>query len=213
MTLRIEAFSASLRVLATLLVIASIGGCSLIGDKPFTIHSPRPQPAAVADATPVDWQLAIEQPWAGATQSTPDLLVMPSPGVYEVYADARWRDIPPTMLGSLLLETFERSGRLVGVSRAAAGVNTDFVLSSELRDFQIEFVDGAPRAHVQVHARLLAFGDNRIVASRTFDASEPAAAQDAGSAARAIEAALARALAELRDWTFEVAATHRAATR
>lgn len=185
------------------LLLIALSGCSVLGgSQPFSIYAPRPMVAAPVDTARIDWQLLVERPRAGETVSAPTLLVMPSPGVYEVFPAARWRDPPPALVGTLLLETFEQSGRIIGVDRASSGVNTDFVLASELREFQIELVDGAARARVSLHAKLLGYADNRIVAARSFSTTAPAAAQDAASAAKAIEAALAQLLPEVRDWTF-----------
>ena len=191
-------------IVALALLAMSLSGCAVLsGASEYAIYSPQPQVAAPSDHSVVAWQLQVQEPHAGETLTAPHLLVMPSPGIYEVFPAARWRDPPPALVGTLLLQTFEGSGRIVGVDRAASGVNTDFVLSSELRDFQIELVGGEPRAKVTLHARLLGFADNRIIAARTFEATASAAAHDAASGAQAIDAALAQLLPQVRDWTFD----------
>lgn len=185
------------------MLVLPLAGCAVLGSaSEYAIYAPQPQISAPSERASVDWQLQVQEPYAGETLSTPSLLVMPAPAVYEVFPAARWRDPPPALLGTLLLQAFEQSGRIVGVDRAASGVNTDFVLSSELRDFQIELAGGTPQAKVTLHARLLGFAGNRIVAARTFQATAPAAAQDAASASQAIQAALATLLPQVRDWTF-----------
>ena len=181
-------------------------GCAVLGGpSEYAVYSPQPQIAAPSDQVIVAWQLQVQEPYAGETLSAPKLLVMPTPAVYEVFPDARWRDPPPALVGTLLLRAFEQSGRIIGVDRAASGVNTDYVLSSELRDFQIELVAGEPRAKITLHARLLGFANNRIVAARTFEATAPAVTQDAASGAKAIESALGILLPQVRDWTFDAA--------
>lgn len=198
-----------LRHAALATVLLTLTACSVLGgSQPFSIYAPQPRLVAPTDTTVVAWQLAIERPRAGETIAAPSLLVMPTPGVYEVFPSARWRDPPPALVGTLMLQCFEQSGRIVGVDRAASGVGSDFVLTSELRDFQVEIVDGSPRAKISLYAKLISHADNRIVAARSFNAIAPAAAQDAASAAKAIEAALAQLLPELRDWTFSAAEAH-----
>ncbi|MEO7916345.1 MAG: ABC-type transport auxiliary lipoprotein family protein [Dokdonella sp.] len=194
------------RVIALTLSLAMLTGCAILGsDSSYTIYSPQPTIAVPAGIGVFPWQLQVQQPYAGETLSTPNLLVMPSPSVYQVFPAARWRDPPPALVGTLLLQTFEQSGRIVGVDRASSGVNTDFVLASELRDFEIELIGGAPRAKVTLHVKLLGYADNRIVASKTFETVAPAATQDAASASQAIEAALTQLLPQVRDWTFSAA--------
>ncbi|MEO6076111.1 MAG: ABC-type transport auxiliary lipoprotein family protein [Dokdonella sp.] len=186
--------------------LLTAAGCAVLGaGSEYTVYAPQPQFAGPTKKQLVEWQLQVQQPYAGETITAPTLLVMPTPAVYEVFPAARWRDPPPMLVGTLLMQAFEQSGRIVGVDRAASGVNTDYVLSSELRDFQIEIVGGASRAKVTLHTRLLGFADNRIVAARTFEATAPAAAQDAASASMAIETALAQMLPQVRDWTFDAA--------
>lgn len=204
---RVPLGAVHVKTIAVLALLAMpLSGCAVLGGaSEYAIYSPQPQVAAPSDHGIVAWQLQVQEPHAGETLTAPNLLVMPSPGIYEVFPAARWRDPPPALVGTLLLQAFEGSGRIVGVDRAASGVNTDFVLSSELRDFQVELVDGAPRAKITLHARLLGFADNRIIAARTFDATAPAAAQDAASGAQAIESALATLLPQVRDWTFDAA--------
>lgn len=204
-SLRLPVRYAHAKMLALLALIAfPMTGCALLGGAAeYAIYAPQPQIASPSDKAVVAWQLQVQEPYAGETISAPNLLVMPTPAVYEVFPAARWRDPPPMLVGTLLLQAFEQSGRIVGVDRAASGVNTDYVLSSELRDFQIEIIAGAPRAKVTLHARLLGFADNRIVAARTFEASVPAAAADATSASNALESALSQLLPQVRDWTFE----------
>ena len=199
--------TAQVKALALLALLAlPMAGCAFLGGaSEYAIYAPQPQIAAPSEHSIVAWQLQVQEPYAGETLTAPNLLVMPTSAVYEVFPAARWRDPPPALVGTLLLQAFEQSGRIVGVDRAASGVNTDFVLSSELRDFQIELASGAPVAKVSLHARLLGFADNRIVAARTFEATAPAAAQDAASASKAIEAALVQLLPQVRDWTFDAA--------
>ena len=86
---------------AALFAAALLAGCSsLLGvqRQPFTTYAPRyhaPEPAAGGPR--VDWQLVVETPQASDTLSTARIVVMPSPGVIEVYPGARWSDPAPTL--------------------------------------------------------------------------------------------------------------------
>ena len=126
---------------------------------------------------------------------------MPSPGVIEVFPGARWSDTAPALLRDLAVRGFEDSGRIVGVGSAVSGLRADYSLALDLRAFQLEIVDGAPRAAVRFQARLLDYTSNRVLAARAFVAEEPASGSDAASAFAAFQLALDRAVAELVDWT------------
>ncbi len=190
-------------VIAAIVLPAVLAGCSSLLDvkrQPFTIYSPQLEPAAATRMAAVDWQLVVETPLASDTLDTARMLVMPSPGVLEVFPGARWSDPAPALLRSLVVEGFEHSGRIAGVGSAASGMRADYALAIELRDLQLEIPQG-PRAVVRFQARLLDYTSNRVLAARGFEARQPAAGTEASQAFLAFQAALNQAVAEVVDWT------------
>jgi cholesterol transport system auxiliary component len=183
-----------------------LGACAALSGKhgSFSIYAPQlttsPAPAPASPA--LDWQLLIEQPRASSALDTTRIAVMPRPGVLEVYADARWRDPAPALLRSLLVEAFERDGRVPGVSSSDSGISADYALAMELRDFQIEIDgDGNAAAVVRLTVKLLDRKSNRIVASQSFAESAAAAGSDPSSAFPAFSEALNRVLPAIVEWT------------
>lgn len=191
--------------LASLLCAAALCGCtSLLGVQrtPFTIYAPSYRaPANAATGPKVDWQLVVETPLASDTLNTARIVVMPSPGVIEVYPGARWSDPAPTLLRSLVVQGFEQSGRIVGVGATASGLSADYALALDLHAFQSEIRDGAAHAVIRFQARLLDYRNSRVVAARAFAADAPFAAADTGAAFAAFETAVGQVVAELVDWT------------
>jgi cholesterol transport system auxiliary component len=189
----------------TLAVLVLLGACtSLTKREPFTTYSPRyTPPSATAGATRVDWQLAIDTPFASDMLATTRMLVMPAPGAIETYKSGRWADTAPIVLRTLLIEAFQTSGRIAGVGAVASGLHGDFVLSIDLYDFETQYRDGAPRAVIRLNARLGDSRVNRVAASRTFEAEAPVAGTTAADAAAAIEQALNRLLPEIVGWTLD----------
>ncbi len=195
-----------MRPLLVATLALSLGACSALTGKsePFAIYSPQLHFAApAADVTVVPWQLLIDVPMASNALANSRLVVMPSPGVLEVFPAARWRDPAPQMLRSLMIEAFDRSGRIVGVSGTSSGVGADFILTTELRDFQIDYVEGKPHARVRLVGKLVDRSNNRIVAARLFDAESAARSADVAAAANAFEQALDTLLPELVEWTLQ----------
>ena len=162
----------ALRRVCLLLLPVLLAGCSSllsVQRAPFTTYSP----VYAAKASPgphVDWQLMVETPLASDTLDTARMLVMPTPGVIEVFPAARWRDPAPALLRSLVVQGFEGSGRIVGVGSAASGLHADLALAMDLRDFQLEVGSGGPHAAVRFQARLLDYATNRVLATRAFAA-------------------------------------------
>jgi cholesterol transport system auxiliary component len=197
--------NASRRFLVSLTLALPLAGCgSLLNVQrtPFTTYSPQlATPEAGASGPRVDWQLIIETPLASTTLDTARIAVMPSPGVIEIFPGARWSDTAPSLLRSLVVEGFERSGRIVGVGSAASGMRADYALAIELRDFQLELDGDNAHAVIRFQARLLDYTSNRVLASQAFAASAPAASTDAASAFAAFEAGLNTVVSELIEWT------------
>jgi len=197
--------------LSALAALLALGGCSSLFNvqrTPFTTYSPQLS-APAAKGAPVDWQLQVETPLASDTLDTARMLVSPSPGVLEVFPAARWRDPAPALLRSLVVQGFEDSGRIVGVGSAASGLHADYSLAIDLRDFQLE-LEGGAHASVRFQARLSDYTSNRVLATKAFEASAPAAGNDAASAFRAFQSALDRLVPELVDWTLDEGAALRA---
>ncbi len=195
--------SQPLTVAASLL----LGACATLSGKhdSFVTYAPQLQMTTVenAAAAKIDWQLLIDTPRASAALDTTRIAIMTSPGVIEVYPAARWRDPAPAMLRSLLVQAFDDDGRVGGVSAVDSGLNGDYSLSMDLRDFQIELVDGSARAAIRLTARLFDRRSNRIVASQSFSEEAPATSSDVASAADAFTAALDQLMPKVVAWTIE----------
>src|SRR3546814_12581030 len=75
-----------------------------------------------------------------------------------------------------VLRALEDSGRIGAVARQGSGINGDYKLVMDLRRFEADYAGAAvPSATIEVNAKLLHSADQRVAASRTFQASRPAA--------------------------------------
>lgn len=193
-------------ILMAIVLAVLLSACGALGGTrtPFAIYAPRLAPAVTAPATAtVSWQLLVESPRASDALDSTRIAVMPAPGVLEVFPAARWRDPAPRMLRSLIVQAFDDSGRIVGVSGSTSGLSADYALAIELRDFQAEVDGGTVSAVIRLHAKLFDPRANRIVATRQFNVSAPAAGNDVAAAVNAFEQALDELLPQLVDWTLQ----------
>ena len=191
----------------SMLLLASCSSLLSVKPQPFTTYSPTyslPQGAATSATAGarVGWQLIVETPLCSATLDTARMLVMPTPGVLEVFPGARWRDTTPALLRSLVVQGFESTGRIVGIGSAKSGLRADYALAIELRDFQLEINAGKAQAAVRFQASLLDYTSNRVLATHSFSALAPATGADAASAFVAFETALNTVIPQLVEWTF-----------
>jgi cholesterol transport system auxiliary component len=196
----------SRRLLLTGVCGLALAGCGgLIGppEAPrLFVLNPVPQPAPGAK---VDWALSIALPDASAGLDSQRIAITRPPVGLDYYADAEWPDRLPALVQSTLLQAFEASGRIEAVAPDNDGTRADYILSTDLRDFEARYdqPDGIPVAVVRIGARLVRTV-KRDIASR-FEAheEEPAGQNSVEAAVQAFDTALARALAKIVDWALE----------
>lgn len=171
-------------------------------------QTPSPQTPAMAPAPKVAWRLAVSRPHSSGPLQSTRILVMARPGEFEVYKQSQWVDPPPAMLATLILQSMERSNRILGLDRSSSGLDADYELAGELRDFEVDMRNGSAYAVIRLQARLVARAENRIIAARLFEAEAPAASPKANDAVKAFDPALGTLLAAVTDWTFEQGQRH-----
>ena len=162
---------------AAFLGLVALAACSTLNPTAPKLYTLTPR-AAVDGAVPrVAWQLLVEAPAAAAGIDTPRIALSRTPTSLDYFADVSWADRVPTMVQGLIVQSFEDSGRIVSVGRDTVGLRSDFVLKSELRDFQAEYTTpGAAlpdRVHVRLSAKLVAMPRRTIEAGESFEAVVP----------------------------------------
>ncbi|MCG8354728.1 MAG: ABC-type transport auxiliary lipoprotein family protein [Kiloniellales bacterium] len=181
---------------------AACGGLVPGQTPPPTLYRLTPKSTFRDDLPNVDWQLVLQTPQADASLNSTRIALQRSPMQVEYYARSSWTDRAPTMVQTLMIESFENSERIVSIGRESVGLRADFVLQSELREFQAEYFDGAvPNAHVNITVKLVRMPTRDIVGSQSFEATMPAAADRLDSVIEAFDEALGSVLRDLVEWT------------
>jgi cholesterol transport system auxiliary component len=145
----------------------ALGGCGVIPrvNNPVPLYTLSAVTQFDRSLPKVDWQLVVGTPVASADLDTTRIALTRSPGVIEYFAKGAWADYAPILLQDKLIESFEASNAIVSVGRDAVGLRPDYVLQSDLRDFQAEFSGATPTAHLRLAAKLVRMPDRRIVAN------------------------------------------------
>jgi len=152
----------------------------------------------------VPWQLVVETPLADAGIDTTRIALQRTPTLLEYYARATWSDRAPVMVQTLIVESFENSHRIVAVGRDVVSLRADFVLKTELREFQAEYFDEpSPRAHVGITARLVQMPRRAIIGTEGFESIIPAQADTLDGIIAAFDEALGKVLRRLVVWALE----------
>ncbi|MGM0535497.1 MAG: ABC-type transport auxiliary lipoprotein family protein [Pseudomonadota bacterium] len=191
-------------VLPALLITLLLAGCSLIPEREpvrlFTL--PEPSLSASDEATR-DLTLRLDTPSAGPPLDGPRLLVMPSPGEFQAYAGARWRDDAPRLLRDHLIAAFRHDGRLAAVVDDTSRARSDAALVSHLGAFHSRYVDGAPEVVMRLDAQLLDESSREIIASRRFEAVVASEGDNVDAVVTAFARAADRLAGELVGWTLQ----------
>jgi cholesterol transport system auxiliary component len=184
----------------------ALAGCSDIIGPPAApkLYVLRPKVPAAAPGPKVNWALSIQVPDASAGLDTDRIAILRPPASMDYYADAAWSDHAPALIQSALLEAFERSGRIDAVAPDSDAVRADYILATDLRDFEARYAgaDGAPVAVVRMGVRLVKSVNREIVGRTEVVHEVPAAENSVDAAVEALDAALAAALADIVAWTF-----------
>ncbi len=155
----------------------------------------------------VPYQLVVEEPLAAGGLNISRIALREGPRRLDYFAGVQWTERAPRMVQTLLVESFENSGRIVAVGRQAIGLRSDYNLKSELREFQAEYdpAGGPPRVRVRLNMKLIKQPRRNIIGNQSFEAVIPAADTSMSTIINAFDDALGKVLKQSVQWTFSVA--------
>jgi cholesterol transport system auxiliary component len=145
----------------------ALAGCNILPkvQDPTTLYTLTPKTTYPPDLPEVSWQLVVELPTAAAGIDSSRIALSHNPFTLEYYAKAAWTDNAPGMIQSLLVESFERTGKIVAVGPESAGLKPDVILKTDLRAFQANYRgdDPIPTVLVRMSAKLVAMPQRKII--------------------------------------------------
>jgi cholesterol transport system auxiliary component len=157
---------------------------------------------------PVPWRLSVGLPNAALSLDTARIALTRSTTMLDYYANAAWTDSMPLMVQRLLIQAFETSGRIVSVDRDTAGLESDYLLETDIRDFEARYdaPDTAPTIVVSIVAKLVRMPARDIVKSLTATHESRAGANALDSIVLAFNDSCGAALNEITAWTLSAPA-------
>ncbi|MGQ3028332.1 MAG: ABC-type transport auxiliary lipoprotein family protein [Ferrovibrionaceae bacterium] len=188
-----------------------LGACEAIrlGGPPPDLFTLAPKYRFDPNLPKVDWQLVIEEPLSSGALDTNRIAVRPSQFELKYWADARWTERAPRMVQTVLIESFENTGKIVAVGRQAVGLRSDYNLKSELREFELDLYrnPNQPQARVRLNLKLVRQPREQIIASASFRNAEPARSLNLPDVIEAFNEAINKFLRRTVEWTLQ-APTH-----
>ncbi|MFO0996562.1 MAG: ABC-type transport auxiliary lipoprotein family protein [Alphaproteobacteria bacterium] len=182
-----------------------LAGC--IGKLPGTGAPPKiydltPKSTFDANLPSVSWQLVVQEPVAAANIDTSRIVARQTPLTLEYYKGVAWVDRAPRMVQTLIIESFERTGKIVAVGREAIGLRSDYVLKPELRDFEADYTKGpVPSVLVRMNVKLIKMPERTIVSNATFESRIEAENTSMEAIVTAYDEALGKVLKRTVEWT------------
>ena len=196
--------SSKLWVSGVLSAAVLLGGCSFGGTKKpagITQYSPRVPIVSSVSGPRKSGQLIVDTSYTTPVLDNLRIAVRPRGNELEVYKGSRWANTPAEMLTTAVIQSLEQSQAFSAVGRSGAGLNPDYRLSLEIRNFEAIYdAAGMPVATVIVVGKLVRAGDEKQVQSREFTAAVPAASADVPAVVDGFAQALSRVGAEIAGW-------------
>jgi cholesterol transport system auxiliary component len=180
-------------------------GCSsLLGQQPPHLYTLPSKHTYDADLPMVHWQLIVDEPIAPQSLDTIRIALSRSPTQLDYFADSAWTDRAPLMIQGLIIESFENTGKIVAVGRFASDLRADYVLQTELRDFEARYyggIEGPPEIYVRIEAKLVKMPEREIIGNTNVVQTVTAPRNDIDSIIGAFDDALGSAMKHLVEWT------------
>jgi len=205
-----------LQIAASMAVMTVVSGCAGLSTisaatRPNDLYALTPKSTFDPNLPRLRSQILVEIPTATATVDTDRIAVQPNPYQVEYLGRARWVERAPLIVQALLIESYENSGKVGAVGRSAVGINPDFVIVSDLREFQafvpeIDAPDAPLEVVVRVNIKIVDNFEDRIVGSSSFEAMSPAATDDPLDLAKAFDEALGRTMRKCVEWSIRTMA-------
>lgn len=179
---------------ALLLLAVALGGCGGATPLTFDLMALPGQGRAAASAR----SIVVAEP-VGLQPFEADRIIVREPGGgLSFLGGGQWSDRLPRLIQTRIIQSLENSGRLRSVSRPGDKIAAQYQLISEIRAFDI--AAGSGEAVVDLSVKLIAEATSTVVAAKVFQARVPVAKVEPGSAAVALDAAMAIVLADIVRW-------------
>src|SRR4051812_24090334 len=139
-----------------------LGACALPGaGEPPQLYTLTPKSTFETTLPKVDWQLVIERPVASSGLNSQRIALQRSPVTVDYFARANWTDSAPLLVQTLLIESFENTGKIAAVTRETSQLRADYILQTELREFQAEYdkSNAPPEVRVRLNGKLIRMPD------------------------------------------------------
>lgn len=163
-----------MRILCLLLIPFMLSGCITLfptPDAPPRIYTLTPKTMAAKRLPKVGGLLAVERPNAGADLDTDKITIHLTPQKVDSYNRAKWIEAAPKMFQDVIVESFDKTGKITAFSSDVANLRSDYVLLLDMQEFQAEpyHCKGKTHIHVGINAKLIKMPERKLIGSNNFN--------------------------------------------
>lgn len=191
-------------IAAVLPLLTGCGALSALSDatEPLDVYEVQP-PAGIEPARrSLPRDVIVELPTTSGALETDRIMIRPTRLGAAYLPDARWGEPAPVMVQTVLTRTLDATGAFQYVGRRPLGPGGDFAIVTELLAFEAEALDGAEEARVEIRmiSRIVREEGVRVMATRSFAATQTAASLDDAVLVEAFDRAMDTVAREFADW-------------
>ena len=199
------------RLVGPAVVLALLSGCASLStlnsaSKSTDLYLLTPKSTFAAGLPRLRQQIIVDEPTATAAVNNDRIAVQPTPLQVQYLPGARWVDRAPVFIQTLLIESYENTGKVGAVGRSTVGLRADYIIVTDVREFQARPPkNAAPDSPLEIHVRLnikvVDANLDQIIASRSFEEFEPTVSDKAEDIVEAFDEALGDALRDSVEWS------------
>jgi cholesterol transport system auxiliary component len=196
--------------LSTLALGAAVGlaGCSTFAPAPPSLYVLQPKTTYDTNLPTANYQLVVTVPDSPQSLDSARIALARSPTTIDYFASSAWTDRAPVMVQDLLVESFENTKKIVSVGRDTSGLRADYVLVTDLRDFEARYYQGTdrpPQVRVRLTAKLIKMPEREIIGGLDAIKVSDAERNDIDSIVGAFGEATGNAMKMIVQWTLRTA--------
>ncbi|MDU8942194.1 ABC-type transport auxiliary lipoprotein family protein [Ovoidimarina sediminis] len=202
--------------LSGLLLLSGCSGLATLAEvaTPSELYMLSPKSTFGANLPRLTQQIVVEEPTATAAVSTDRIMVQPSPLRVQYFPDVRWVDRAPVIVQTLLIESYENSGKVAAVGRSTVSLRADYLIVTDIREFHARVMspDEPKTSPLEVQVRLnmkvIDASFDRIIASRSFEEFMVSQSDEIDDVIEAFDEALGKAMRDLVEWSVREISAH-----
>ena len=191
------------RLFATAWCGVPLAGCSVLPAPPAAqLYRLSPSIDDPPNDRVLHKRLVVDIPVASESLDTDRIALTRNRTRFDYYAESLWTDRVPLLLQGLLVEALENDGTVAEVGRNARTLTPDFVLETEIRDFQASYAvpDEPPAVIVTLALGLVKMPDRRMVGQMALTESLSASHNSLDSVVEAFDIAVGKILGRSVAW-------------